>query len=188
MLIALRRDGIAGVCGVWGEEIGLPGEDEVEREVPWTMGGTPDNCRLDDVEDRCSSSEEDRESERAELESLMRWNRVRAAEVRRVAASTAADRVGFSRSFLKSSSFKKSEIFSSSACMESALVPVASARMPEPGCAVDDVALPLPLELLSSSARVVPPEDGRPRRWLKELLYFEIDDGLGDAEFDGTIA
>lgn len=187
MLMALRRDGMAGVCGVWGEEIGFPGEDEVETEVPWTIGGTPDN-RLDDVEDRCSRREEDRESERAELESLMRWNRVRAAEVRRVAASMAADRVGLKRSFLKSSIFKKSEIFSSSACMESALVPVASARMPEPGCAVDDVALPLPLELLSSSTRGVPPEESRPRRWLKELLYFEIGAGLGDAEFDDPIA
>jgi hypothetical protein len=33
MLFALNREGIAGVCGVCGD-IGLPGEDDVETEVP----------------------------------------------------------------------------------------------------------------------------------------------------------
>ena len=60
--------------------------------------------------------------------------------------------------------------------------------MPEPGGAPDDVALAFPLDMLSSSIRVVPPDDSLPRRWLKELLYLEIGAGLGelDAE-DGKI-
>lgn len=39
MLLELSREGIAGVCGVWGE-MGFPGDDEVENDVPATMGGT----------------------------------------------------------------------------------------------------------------------------------------------------
>ena len=42
MLLALSLDGIAGVCGVWGD-IGLPGDDEVDTEVPAIMGGTLDS-------------------------------------------------------------------------------------------------------------------------------------------------
>lgn len=70
--------------------------------------------------------------------------------------------------------------------MDSALVPVASVSRPDPGCALDDVALARPLELSSSS--LFAPAERRPRRWLKELLYREIGAGLGDAELEDDIA
>lgn len=94
---------------------------------------------------------------------------------------------GFIKSFRESSIFKNSEIFSSSACIDSALVPVASANRPEPGCTLDDAALAFPLEL-SSSILFVPPEDNRPRRWLKELLYRDIGAGFGEDEFEDEMA
>lgn len=62
-----------------------------------------------------------------------------------------------------------------------------SARSPEPGWALDEVALALPLEL-SSSILLVPPDEGRPRRWVNELLYLEIGAGFGDAEFEDDMA
>lgn len=52
---------------------------------------------------------------------------------------------------------------------------------------MEEAALVLPLEW-SSSNLFVPPEDGRPRRWLKELLYLDIGAGLGEAEFEDEIA
>lgn len=67
-------------------------------------------------------------------------------------------------------------------------MPVTSARIPDPGCALDEVALALPLELLSSSVRLVPPDDSLPRRWLNELLYLDMGAGLGDAEVEEAIA
>jgi hypothetical protein len=42
MELALNLEGIAGVCGVWGE-MGFPGEEDVDVDVPATMGGTLDN-------------------------------------------------------------------------------------------------------------------------------------------------
>ena len=51
MLLALSRDGMAGVWGVCGD-IGLPGEDDVETEVAATIGGTLDSCRLDELDER----------------------------------------------------------------------------------------------------------------------------------------
>lgn len=36
---------------MWGD-IGLPGDEDVEIEVPATMGGTLDNCRLDELDER----------------------------------------------------------------------------------------------------------------------------------------
>lgn len=56
---------------MWGE-MGFPGEEDVEIEVPATMGGTFDNCLLEDVDERGMSSEDDIESDKAALESLMR--------------------------------------------------------------------------------------------------------------------
>lgn len=73
-------------------------------------------------------------------------------------------------------------MFSSSVCKESPLAPLGSASMPEPGGAPDDVALAFPLDMLSSSIRVVPPDDSLPRRWLKELLYLEMGAGLGELD------
>jgi hypothetical protein len=186
--LELRREGIAGVCGVCGE-ICFPGEEAVEVEVPVTIGGTLASCRLDDVvEDRLRKREDDMESDNAALESRIRRKRFKAAEVRRVAASTAAAFTGLSRSFLVSSILRKSEMFSSSACKESALVPVPSARIPDPGWAFDEAVLPLPLELLSSSVLMGPPEDNLPRRWLNELLYLEIGAPLGEADVEDGLA
>lgn len=39
MLLADSLDGIAGVCGVCGE-MGFPGDEDVDIDVPATMGGT----------------------------------------------------------------------------------------------------------------------------------------------------
>jgi hypothetical protein len=71
ILLELNREGIAGVCGVCGE-IGFPGEEAVEVDVPATMGGTPESCLLDEFEERCSSREDDIESDRAAFESRIR--------------------------------------------------------------------------------------------------------------------
>ena len=51
MLLELRREGIAGVWGVWGE-IGLPGDEDADVEVPAIIGGTLGSCVLEDVDDR----------------------------------------------------------------------------------------------------------------------------------------
>lgn len=171
-LLELRRERMAGVCGVCGE-IGFPGEEAVEIEVPATIGGTPDSCLLEEVEERWICMEDVMESERAAWDSRMPRKRAKAAPGA-VALRALCSREGvpverFIKSLLVSSIFKKSEMFSSSACIDSALVPVASASRPEPGWTLDDAALAFPLEL-SSSILAVPPEDGRPRRWLKELL------------------
>ena len=58
MLFALSREGIAGVCGVCGE-IGLPGEEAVDTDVPAIMAGTLDRCRLEEDDDRWSIVEEE---------------------------------------------------------------------------------------------------------------------------------
>lgn len=108
---------MAGVCGVCGE-IGFPGDEAVETEVPATIGGTPDNCLLEAFEERRRCIDDDMDSERAAFESRMRWKRVRAAEAAvglRGPDSSDAELEGFIRSFLKSSIFKNSEMFSSSA-------------------------------------------------------------------------
>lgn len=70
-LFELKRDRMAGVCGVCGD-IGLPGDEAVEIDVPATIGGTPDNCLLEDMEERCRCMDDDIESERAAFESRMR--------------------------------------------------------------------------------------------------------------------
>lgn len=56
---------------MWGE-IGFPGEEDVDIEVPATIGGTLDNWRLDDADERWRSSEDDMESDSAALESRIR--------------------------------------------------------------------------------------------------------------------
>lgn len=89
MLLALSLDGIAGVWGVWGE-IGFPGEEEVEMDVPATIGGTLDSCRLLELDERCNNIDEDIESDNAALESLIDWNLVKAAPVRLLPASAEA--------------------------------------------------------------------------------------------------
>lgn len=158
---------------MWGE-IGFPGEDDVERDVPATMGGTLESCLLEDIEDRWRCRDEDIESDNAAFESLMRWNRDKAAEVFLLAAAESEESVGVRRSFFPSSILRNAEIFSSSVCTESAPPTSPSARTPEPGWTVEDVTLAFPLELFSSSVLLAPPDDGLPLLWLNELLYLEI--------------
>jgi hypothetical protein len=116
--------------------MGFPGDDDVDIEVPATMGGTPDSCRLEDADDLCNIMDEDMESDNTALESRILWKRLRAAAVRLVLASAAADDAGARRSFCSSNIFRKSEMLSpSSAATELELPPpvVASVMSPEPG-------------------------------------------------------
>ena len=127
--------------------MGLPGDDEVDMDVPATIGGTPDSCRLEEPEDRCNINDDDMESDKAAFESLIRWKRCNAAAVLLVFASAAAEDAGDRRSFCNSNILRKPEIFSpSSSATEPELPPpvAASAINPEPGWA-EDVALALPL-------------------------------------------
>ena len=119
----------------------------MEIDVPVTIGGTPDSCRLEETDDLCIIIDEDMESDNTALESRILWNRFRAAVVLFVFTSTAADDAGLRRSFCDSSIFKKDEMFSpSSSPMDPELPPAgaASAIKPDPGCA-EEVALPRPL-------------------------------------------
>ena len=154
------------------------------------MGGTLESCRLDEPDEPPARSrrEEEMESDNSLLESRIRWKRVSAAVVLRVEASVEAASEGVRRSFFRSSILRKSEIFSSSSCTEPELPPPASAKRLEPGCAADDVALPLPLLVWSSSVFVVPPEDNRARLWLKLLLYLVIGAGFGELEAEEATA
>jgi hypothetical protein len=52
MEFSLRRDGMAGVCGVCGDR-GLPGEEEIDMEAGLTMLGTLASWRLDELDERC---------------------------------------------------------------------------------------------------------------------------------------
>jgi hypothetical protein len=70
MEFALRRDGIAGVWGVCGDT-GLPGDDDVDMDVAATIGGTLDNCRLEELDERWRCNDEDMDSVNALLESRM---------------------------------------------------------------------------------------------------------------------
>lgn len=71
MLFALNRDGIAGVCGVCGD-MGFPGDDAVETEVPATMGGTLESWRLEDEDDLCNIMDDETESDNVLYGSRMR--------------------------------------------------------------------------------------------------------------------
>jgi hypothetical protein len=165
ILFALSREGIAGVCGVCGE-IGFPGDDAVDIEVPAIMAGTLDKWRLDDEEERWSMVEDDTESESTACESLIRWYFPSWAVVFRIVASRAALslRLKLLKSFLDSNSFRKSEIFSSSVLTSPELVPSPSFRVSEPRC-TDEVALPFPLLKLSSSVLLPPPDENLLLRW-----------------------
>ncbi len=119
----------------------------MEIDVPATIGGTPDSCRLEEADDLCIIIDEDIESDSTALESRILWNRFNAAVVLLVFASTAVDDAGLRRSFCVSSIFKNDEMFSpSSSPIEPELPPAgaASVMRPDPGCA-EEAALPLPL-------------------------------------------
>jgi len=146
------------------------------------MGGTLDNCRLLELDERCNNSDDEIDSDKAALESLICWNLVKAALVRLVAASTEArsfEGRKLFRSFLRSSIFKKSEMLSSSVGIEPELSPP-SASMPEPGCAADELRLVFPL-LLSSSV-LLPPVESLALRCPKLLVYLGAWAGRGEVE------
>ena len=67
----LKREGTAGVWGVCGES-GFPGEEDDDTEVPVTIGGMLDSCRLEELEDRFKTKEEDRDSDNTAFDSRMR--------------------------------------------------------------------------------------------------------------------
>jgi hypothetical protein len=116
--------------------MGFPGDDEVDMDVPATIGGTPDNWRLEEAEDLCNINDDDMESDSAVFESRIRWKRCRAAAVLLVFASAAAEDVGASRSFCSSNIFRNPEMFSpSSSATEPELPPPVafSVIRPEPG-------------------------------------------------------
>jgi len=76
------------------------------------------------------------ELDRASFESFMRWNLLNAALVRLVDASAAARSstvLKLFKSFLRSNILIKSEILSSSVCIDPELAPPTSARTPDPG-------------------------------------------------------
>jgi hypothetical protein len=171
MLLALNREGMAGVCGVCGD-IGFPGDDAVDTDVPAIIGGTLDSWRLEDVDERWSIIEEERESDRAACESFRRWYLESWAVVLRMLASFDALSLLLKllRSFFCSSSLRKSEMFSSSVFRDPELPPGPSlTNISEPGCC-DEVALPFPLLILSSSVLLPPPCENLLRLWPKLLL------------------
>ena len=61
ILLALSRDGIAGVWGVCGE-MGLPGEEAVDTEVPAIIAGTLDKRRLEEDGERWSIVDDETDS------------------------------------------------------------------------------------------------------------------------------
>jgi hypothetical protein len=136
--------------------------------VAATIGGTLESCRLEELDDRCKIFDEDIDSVNALFESRIDWNFESWALVLFVDASPPGSKL--CRVFLLSNSFKNSEILSSSVCKEPELPPPPSARIPEPGCKEEEM-LCLPLLFWSSSTSLLaPPNDERPRRWLKLLL------------------
>ncbi len=79
-------------------------------------------------------------------------------------------------------------MLSSSVGIEPELAAPPSARTPEPGWAVDEVTLALPLLLLSSSVLLPPPTDSFALRCPKLLLYLDIGAGLGELELEDWMA
>jgi len=99
------------------------------------MGGTLESWRLEELEERWRRREEDIESDRAEVESRMRWNLDRAAVVRLIEASRAARSVRlrlFSSLFCSSSPMKSLRL-SSSVWTDPELPPSPSFSVPDPG-------------------------------------------------------
>jgi hypothetical protein len=112
------------------------------------MGGTLDSWRLEELEDRCKSKDEDIESDKTAFDSLMPRNLDRAAVVLRIEASRAAEssRLKLFKSFFCSSSRMKSLRLSSSVCGTDPELPppCPSLIKSDSGCAEDE-ALCLPL-------------------------------------------
>lgn len=148
---------MAGVCGVCGE-MGLPGEDAVDTEVPAIIAGTLDRWRLEDDDERWSIVDEDTDSASPVCDSLIRWYFDNWAVVLCIVAVLAALslRVKLFKSFFDSRSLRKSEMFSSSVLTSPELPPAPSFSVSEPRCTEDD-RLAFPLLRLSSSILLPPP-------------------------------
>jgi hypothetical protein len=125
--------------------------------------------------------DEDIDSVKALLDSRIDWNFESWALVRLVDASPEGSKL--CKVFLLSSSFRNSDMLSSSVCNEPELAPVpASARIPDPGWAEEDrLCFPL-LPWSSSTNLLAPPKDDLPRRCVKLLLYLLMGAGLGELD------
>ena len=55
------------MCG----DTGFPGEDDIDIEVPATIGGTLESCRLEELDERFKSMEDDIDSVSALCDSRM---------------------------------------------------------------------------------------------------------------------
>jgi len=65
-----------------------PGDEEVEKDVPPpTMGGTLPSWRLEELEERCKSMDEEKESDSCAVDSLILRNLPSWVMVRRVFSS-----------------------------------------------------------------------------------------------------
>src|SRR3569833_1710116 len=131
MEFSLRREGMAGVCGVCGER-GLLGDDDADMEAGVTMPGTLVSCRLDEVDDRCT--DEFIDSVKAMLESFISWNLDRCVIVFFVAGSLFFPVSKLCSVFLLSRALRKSEILSSSVWKDPELVPPVSVCFLVLGC------------------------------------------------------
>jgi hypothetical protein len=107
---SLRRDGTAGVCGVWGDR-GLLGDEDADIEAGLTMPGTLASWRLELLDERCSCDEA-MESDKTTLDSSMPWNLE--SWVTLVAGSPRLPGSKLRSDRLLSSTFKNSDILSSS--------------------------------------------------------------------------
>ena len=79
-------------------------------------------------------------------------------------------------------------MLSSSVGMDPELAPPPSARIPDPGCAADEVILVLPLLLLSSSVLLPPLTESLTFRCPKLLLYLANGAGFGELDKDDVAA
>ena len=118
--------------------MGLPGEEAVETEVPWTIAGTFGSCLLDEVEDLCKSRDDESESDSAVFDSFIPRNLDSAAVVARIVEALDAES-GFwklFKSFFDSISLMKScKLLSSSDCSSEPELPGCDlSMMSEPGC------------------------------------------------------
>jgi hypothetical protein len=187
MLLLLNREGMAGMCGVWGE-MGLPGEEEVEIE-PGIMPGTFCSWRLDELEDLCRTVDDCIDSVSWPVESRIRENLLYCVAVRCELALNEALSVllRLDKPLFLSSSLRKSAMLSSSPCTEPELAP------PSPSWSVldsrlVDETLALPLLLLSSSTLLLETEGNRALLLLKLDAYLWMGAGLGELDAEEPTA
>ena len=56
------------MCG----DSGFPGEEDEDTEAPATMGGILESCRLEELEERFITNDEDKDSDKTALDSRIR--------------------------------------------------------------------------------------------------------------------